>query len=255
MSGPGRPQLHPEEIWDVTSVKLSRVNKQFVKSNELNLTEFINKAIESVRGSEDYEIKDLEKKILKLESELSIYREKLQQLIIRKEEQEEIKKSLDIQEKYQSYYLFKLFQEGKIEIKETPFDYLAIISKDPLITNLFSIQGRFLIPNQRKDKKYPKEVERVIRNAGGERRPEGYYIPEPRAIITGSWIEHLDFDKKMLIDDIKGNKVNRSSTVDDFLKYKPKITNAAIAASVRKEYASTIVISKDRNLKSIIERS
>ena len=42
MSGPGRPQLHPEEIWDVTSVKLSRVNKQFVKANELNLTEFIN---------------------------------------------------------------------------------------------------------------------------------------------------------------------------------------------------------------------
>ena len=254
MSGPGRPQLHPEEIWDVTSVKLSRVNKQFVKANELNLTEFINKAIESVRGSEDYEIKDIEKKILKLESEISIYREKLQQLIIRKEEQEEIKKSLSIQEKYQSFYLFKLYHEGKIDIKRTPFDYIDILSKDPLITNLFSIQGRFLIPIE-PDKRYSKEVERVIRNAGGEKKAEGYYIPEPKTVITGPWVEHLDFEKKMLVDDIKANKINGSSTVDDFLKYKPRITDATIAAAVRKEYASTIVISKDRNLKSIIERS
>ena len=59
----------------------------------------------------------------------------------------------------------------------------------------------------------------------------------------------------MLVDDIKANKINGSSTVDDFLKYKPRITDASIAAAVRKEYASTIVISKDRNLKSIIERS
>ena len=243
MSGPGRPQLHPEEIWDVTSVKLSRINKQFVKVNELNLTEFINKAIESVRGSEDYEIKDLEKKILKLESELSIYKEKLQQVLIRKEEQEEIRKSLDIQEKYQAYYLFKLYKGGKIEVKKPPFDYIDIISKDPLITNLFSIQGRLLV--QKSEGKIPKNVERVIRNARGEKSGDGYYIPEPKAVITGPWIEHLDFDKQMLIEDIKEGKVNGSSTVEDFLKYKPRVTNATIAASVRKEYGTTIVISKE----------
>ncbi len=245
MSGPGRPLKNPDEIRDVTSVKLTRKNRDFIKGNGINLTEFLNKAIESVQGAQDYELKDLEKKIIKLETELTILRERHEQIQIRIQEQEEIRRSLEVRDKYEARFMRKLFLDGKIQLNNPHIDYLSIVSADQELLADMDLHGRYLLPRR---EKISRNSERILKNIGALKRERGYFIPEPKSYLSGSFEGQIDFDREQFREDLLSKKIDQDSPVEIFMKYKPRILISSIAERERKDfYNSLSLIRIERN--------
>ncbi|MHB8360349.1 MAG: hypothetical protein ACYDAO_10570 [Thermoplasmataceae archaeon] len=237
MSGPGRPLKNPDEVRDVTSVKITRKNRDFIKGNGINLTEFLNKAIESVQGAQDYELKDLEKKILKLETDLTILRERHEQIQIRIQEQEEIRRSIEVRDKYEAHFMRKLYLEGKIQVNSPHIDYLSIVSGDQELLADMDLHDRYLLP---KREKISRNSERILKNIGASKRERGYFIPEPKPYLSGSFEGQIDFEREQFVEDLLTKKIDRDSPVEIFLKYKPKILIPAVAERERKDFYNTL---------------
>ncbi len=236
-SSRGRPPVH-QEPRHVTSIALDVSQVEFLKENNINLSDLVRNSIEAMQNKDLFKIHELEQKILKMKLDLKVLEDQYKRMLIENEEKEEIRRSQKVAEEYQAYWLRQLILNKKYDIRKQ-FDYIPVLHSDSDINSVFDIQGRNLFLKQGiSSQSISQKCRLVLRNVAAVQRGDHFEIPEPKKILYGKIKEDLKIEKEdLLIAEIEEGFLTEDLLPAYFLKFGPKITDPALAKKVREEYS------------------
>ncbi len=231
----GRPSVH-EEGRHLTSIALSVSQAEFLKMNDLNLTEMVRNMIEAVQNQERWKIHEMEQKINKMKTELKILQEQYNKMVLEEEEREEIRRSQKVAQEYEAYYLRQLILKGTFEVR-TSGDFLKVLSTEQEILKYFEIDqaARILVP--KKGTEPSREAIRILKNSGAVPKEDSIYIPPPRKYLLGM-PNHLTIENEdVLIKEMEEGFIDEDLLPGYFVKFHPKIKDSVIGKRIKEEYS------------------
>ena len=231
----GRPVVH-EEPRHLTSIALSASHAEFLRLNNLNLTEMVWNLIESMKNQENFKIHETEQKINRMKMELKILQDEYNKMVLEEEEREEIRRSQRVANEYEAYYLRKLILKNTFEVR-TSGDFLKVLSTEQEILKYFEIdqEARVLIP--KKGTEPSREAIRILKNSGAVPKEDSIYIPPPRKYLAGM-PNHLTIENEdVLIKEMEEGFIDEDLLPGYFVKFQPKITDSVIGKRIKEEYS------------------
>ncbi len=231
----GRPVVH-EEPRHLTSIALSASHAEFLRLNNLNLTEMVWNLIESMKNQENFKIHETEQKINRMKMELKILQDEYNKMVLEEEEREEIRRSQRVANEYEAYYLRKLVLQGSFEIRTSP-DFLKVLKTDEKILPYFDIdeESRMLMPKEGKE--ISRDSVRILKNSGAIQKEDSIYIPPPKKYLIGKPSHLVIEDEDLLIKEIEEGFIDEDLLPGYFVKFHPKITDSIIGKRIKEEYS------------------
>lgn len=236
----GRPPVNKEKK-RTTSVTLTDTNYDFFKSNDLNLSKILNDSIDAMQKIDNFKLHELEAQILKVKSDLNIYQEEYNKLLIDIEQKEEIRRSQKISEEYQAFYLRKMYFEGHIESRMS-VDFIGAMNRDEEIQKFFKVEGRILVTKG--DAKLSPSAQNVLRNVGAIKKDGDYEIPQPSSFLAGKGLNNLQFNHDLFLKEIEEDFLTEDLNAGYFCKFNPRITDPNLARQIREEYSRILMTGK-----------
>jgi hypothetical protein len=234
----GRPPVHVEAR-HITSVAIPQTMMEFVRANDLNLSEIVKNSIEAMMDRDLFQLHELEKKINKMKVELQILQDEYARMLIVYEEQEEIRRSQKVANEYPAYYLRKMVLEGKYYIR-SQLDHMNSLEDDQVIREYFDVdkQKRTLsLKEGCSMKDISPRCRLILANVSAIQKEGHIEIPAPKQYLSGKIKEGMSIDHEdILIREIEEKFISEDLLPAYFMKFGPKITDPALAKKVREEY-------------------